>query len=64
MNPVEAKRGIIAEWLKRPARERLDVHVAEFYGSLIETGSDLLAFHSPGDRYERIRTWLSPYLSS
>ena len=64
MNSVEAKRGIIEEWLKRPASERREVHVSEFYGELIEAGSDLLSFHGPVDRYERIKTWLLPYLSS
>lgn len=64
MNPVEAKRRIIEEWLKRPASERLNVHVSEFYGDLIEAGSGLLAFHGPQDRYERIKIWLLPYMSS
>jgi hypothetical protein len=64
MNPVEAKRGIIAEWLKRPASERLNANISAFYGELIESGSCFLAFHGPEDRYERIKKWLSPYMSS
>jgi hypothetical protein len=64
MNPVEAKRGIIQEWLKRPASARLHVHIPVFYGELIESGSAFLSFHGREDRYERIKKWLSPYMSS
>jgi hypothetical protein len=64
MNPVEAKRGIIAEWLKRPEFERSELHVPIFYGELIAAGSDLLAFHGPVNRYDRIRLWLSPHVST
>ena len=64
MNPVEAKRGIVAEWLKRPAIERSELHISIFYGELVATGSHLLSFHGPVDRYERIRQWLSPHIST
>ena len=64
MNPVEAKRGIIAEWLKRPAIERLEAHIPIFYGELIAAGSRLLSFHGPVDRYERIKQWLLPHTST
>jgi hypothetical protein len=64
MNPVDAKRRIIVEWLKRPASERLEVHLAVFYGELIEIGSCLLSFQGPEDRYERIKKGLLPYMSS
>lgn len=64
MNPVEAKRGIVAAWLRRPAFERSELHISIFYGELIEAGSDLLAFHGPVNRYDRIRLWLLPHVSS
>lgn len=64
MNPVEAKRGIVEEWLKRPASERLDRHISVFYGELIGAGSCLLSFHGPVERFERIRKWLLPYVTS
>jgi hypothetical protein len=63
MNPVEAKRRIVAQWLERPAGQRLDAHIADFYGELVESGSCLLSFHSPVDRFERIKKWLLPYTS-
>jgi hypothetical protein len=64
MNPVEAKRRIIEEWLKRPVNERREMNIADFYGHLITTGSSLLSFHGPTDRFERIKMWLQPHISS
>ena len=63
MNPLEAKRRIIEEWLKRPASERVEVHLSGFYKDLIKSGSPLLSFHGPTDRFERIKVWLRPFVS-
>lgn len=64
MNPVEAKRQIIEEWLKRPVGKRRELDIQEFYGELIKTGTSLLSFHGPADRYDRIKMWLMPHVSS
>ena len=64
MNPIEAKRRIIEEWLKRPTIKRRELDMPEFYGELINAGESLLSFHGPVDRFERIKMWLLPHVSS
>ena len=64
MNPIEAKRRIVNEWLKRPVAKRRESDISEFYGELINAGESFLSFHGPADRFERIKMWLLPHVSS
>jgi hypothetical protein len=62
MNQVEAKAAIIEHWLKRPASQRSEGHIAIFYGELVRAGSALLNFKGSDDQYQRVKTWLMPHV--
>ena len=62
MRQEEARKLITEEWLARPDSERTDGNVFPFFADLERTRKHLLKFRCAGDRYQRIRGWLNPYI--
>jgi hypothetical protein len=62
MTQDEAKRGILALWMKRPADKRTGNDVLILYGELATADSALLSFKFAGDKYQCLAAWLRPHL--
>jgi hypothetical protein len=62
MKQEDAKRQIIRLWGKREKGKYKRIDVLHFYGYLERNYPNLLRFKYSGDKYQKIMSWLTPYI--
>lgn len=61
MKQQDAKRRIVQLWSKRDRNELTMLDILGFYLQLKKEHSELLKFRYGGDKYQKVKAWLTPY---